>query len=66
MKRSTDSFAGHLNDINAVLELHRASEVITRSDETVLKKINVWSGKFLKQNFAAGPTHSGGIELFFF
>ncbi|CAM8929336.1 unnamed protein product [Rhodiola kirilowii] len=43
------SLAGHLNDMNAVLELHRASVVITRSNESVLKKINAWTRPFLKQ-----------------
>ncbi|CAM8891378.1 unnamed protein product [Rhodiola kirilowii] len=52
------SLAGHLNDTNAVLELHRASEVITRSDESVLKKINAWSRPFLKRYYVDDHVHS--------
>ncbi|CAM8931103.1 unnamed protein product [Rhodiola kirilowii] len=43
------SLNGHLNDMNAVLELHRASEVITRSNESVLRNINAWTRPFLIQ-----------------
>lgn len=68
------SVTGHLNDMNAVLELHRASEVIIRSDETVLKKINAWSRPFLKQKGESDQVYSGSLKsrirkevsLFFF
>ncbi|XP_061360714.1 ent-kaurene synthase 5, chloroplastic-like [Gastrolobium bilobum] len=50
---SEDKFAnslkGHLEDVGAVLELYKASEVIIHPDESVLARQNTWTKHLLKQ-----------------
>ncbi|CAM8877053.1 unnamed protein product [Rhodiola kirilowii] len=54
------SFAGHLKDINTVLELQRASQVIAHPDESVLKSINVWATKLMKKDCLDDPVYLFG------
>lgn len=58
------SFDGHLNDINTVLELQKASQVITRPNESVLKSINSWSAEVLKRHCADDPTFAVGMKSY--
>ncbi|XP_022734361.1 ent-kaur-16-ene synthase, chloroplastic [Durio zibethinus] len=46
------SLGGYLKDLDAVLELFRASQMIIHSDEQVLEKQNLWTSHFLKQELS--------------
>ncbi|KAK6934736.1 Terpene synthase, N-terminal domain [Dillenia turbinata] len=43
------SFAGQVKDIDAVIELFRASQFVLDPKETALEKQNIWSGNYLQQ-----------------
>ncbi|KAI5334176.1 hypothetical protein L3X38_024309 [Prunus dulcis] len=44
---------GYLRDVGAVLKLFRASEITLHPDESVLEKLNYWTGCFLKQELSS-------------
>ncbi|KAK7243760.1 hypothetical protein RIF29_38571 [Crotalaria pallida] len=44
-----NSLKGYLKDIGAVLELYKASQVIIYPEESVLVRLNSWTGHLLKQ-----------------
>ncbi|XVE53417.1 hypothetical protein DITRI_Ditri03aG0001100 [Diplodiscus trichospermus] len=46
------SLGGYLKDLDAALELFRASQMIIHPDEQVLKKQNSWTTRFLKQELS--------------
>ncbi|CAI9087983.1 OLC1v1022202C1 [Oldenlandia corymbosa var. corymbosa] len=47
-----NSFDGYWRDIHAVLQLYRASELILHDNDSVLKRQNIWSRKFLKDQIS--------------
>ena len=47
-----NSLGGYLKDLDAPLELFRASQMIIHPDEQVLKKQNSWTSHFLKQELS--------------
>lgn len=49
-----NSLKGYLKDINAILELYRASQIIIDPDELVLEKLNLWTNHFLKLELSNG------------
>ncbi|XP_054816347.1 ent-kaur-16-ene synthase, chloroplastic-like [Prosopis cineraria] len=40
---------GYLKDVKSVLELHKASQIVTHSNDLVLEELNSWTGYFLKE-----------------
>ncbi|XWS27629.1 hypothetical protein CRYUN_Cryun26dG0134000 [Craigia yunnanensis] len=48
-----NSLGGYLKDLDAALELFRASQMIIHPDEQVLKKQNSWTSHFLKQELSS-------------
>uniref|UniRef100_A0A7N0T996 Ent-kaurene synthase n=1 Tax=Kalanchoe fedtschenkoi TaxID=63787 RepID=A0A7N0T996_KALFE len=61
-KQYVNSFAGHLEDMHTVLELQRASQVITRPEESFLKNINAWSAEVLKKDCIDDPLYLVGLK----
>ncbi|CAI0379000.1 unnamed protein product [Linum tenue] len=51
-----NSLEGYLKDKTAVLELHKASQIIYR-EEPILEEISSWTMKFLKQEFCNGSIY---------
>ncbi|CAI0379010.1 unnamed protein product [Linum tenue] len=51
-----DSLEGYLKDKTAVLELHKASQIIY-PEEPILEEISSWTTKFLKQEFRNGSIY---------
>ena len=49
-----DYLGEHTKDIGAALELYRASQIIVHPEETILKKQNLWTSHFLKQELSNG------------
>lgn len=52
-----NSMQGHLKDINAVLQLYKASQVKILANEQVLEKLNSWSRRFLEEELSKNATH---------
>ncbi|PSR92592.1 Ent-kaur-16-ene synthase [Actinidia chinensis var. chinensis] len=50
--------AGHQKDINAALELYRASQIIIYPDESALDEQHSWSSHFLKEKLNNGIIHA--------
>ncbi|XP_054817090.1 ent-kaurene synthase-like 2 [Prosopis cineraria] len=40
---------GYLKDVEAVLELHKASHIVLHSSDLVLEELNLWTGHFLEE-----------------
>ncbi|CAI0374030.1 unnamed protein product, partial [Linum tenue] len=51
-----NSLEGYLNDKTAVLELHKASQIIF-PEEPILEELNSWTMNFLKQEFCNGSIY---------
>ncbi|CAI0437435.1 unnamed protein product [Linum tenue] len=51
-----NSLEGYLNDKTAVLELHKASQIIY-PEEPILEELNSWTMNFLKQEFCNGSIY---------
>lgn len=49
---------GHIRDLNAVIELYKASQVQISADEPVLKKLNSWVTHFLKEELNTNAINS--------
>ncbi|KAK6947192.1 Terpene synthase, metal-binding domain [Dillenia turbinata] len=45
----SEPFVGQVKDIDAVIELFRASQFVLYPEETALEKQNIWSGNYLQQ-----------------
>ena len=43
-----------MKDIEAALELYRASQIIVHPEESILEKQNHWTSHFLKQELSNG------------
>lgn len=43
-----NSLEGYISGVNSVLELYRASQIMTLPSEVVLEKLNSWTSNFLK------------------
>eukprot|EP00262_Sarcandra_glabra_P016323 TRINITY_DN5286_c0_g1_i6.p1 TRINITY_DN5286_c0_g1~~TRINITY_DN5286_c0_g1_i6.p1 ORF type:complete len:769 (+),score=128.18 TRINITY_DN5286_c0_g1_i6:398-2704(+) len=52
----------HLQVMDTVLELYRASQIMTFPNELVLKKLNSWSSQFLKREIYIGAMHADGYH----
>ncbi|XP_031283362.1 ent-kaur-16-ene synthase, chloroplastic-like [Pistacia vera] len=52
------SLGGYLNDLSAVLELYKASQIMIHPDELILEKQNLWTRRFLGQKLSSGSVHS--------
>ncbi|XP_054816452.1 ent-kaur-16-ene synthase, chloroplastic-like [Prosopis cineraria] len=44
-----NSLEGYLKDVNAVMELHKASQIPLLSHDPVLEELNSWTGDFLRE-----------------
>ncbi|GLU05095.1 hypothetical protein SLE2022_222140 [Rubroshorea leprosula] len=55
-----DAFGGY-TDIDAVLELFKASQMTINPDELVLLKQNSWTSNFLKQELTKASDHVDGL-----
>ena len=53
-----------MHDIGTVLELFRASEIITHPDEFVLEKQNFWTSHFLIRELSNGSIHTDGLNKY--
>ena len=43
-----NTLQGYLKDVLSVLELHKASHIVTQSNDPILEELNSWTGQFLK------------------
>ncbi|KAI5675308.1 hypothetical protein M9H77_06258 [Catharanthus roseus] len=59
-ERLTNSFGRYSEDINAMLELYQASEMIIHQNESSLEKLNLWSKELMEKRISTG-CHSGTI-----
>ncbi|GMY33142.1 ent-kaur-16-ene synthase, chloroplastic-like [Fagus crenata] len=60
----SSSHEGYVHDIGTVLELFRASEIITHPDEFVLEKQNFWTSHFLILELSNGSIHTDGLNKY--
>ncbi|XP_054793734.1 ent-kaurene synthase 1, chloroplastic-like isoform X2 [Prosopis cineraria] len=44
-----NTLQGYLKDVEAVLELHKASHIVLHSSDLVLEELNFWTGHFLEE-----------------
>lgn len=52
----------HIKDLGTVLELYKASQIMTCSKEPVLEKLNSWSSHFLQQELSKDAMHVDGYQ----
>ncbi|GAV70224.1 Terpene_synth domain-containing protein/Terpene_synth_C domain-containing protein [Cephalotus follicularis] len=53
---------GYLKDMDAVLEVYRASEIIIHPEELVLEKTNSWTSNFLRERLSSGSIHADKLN----
>ncbi|XP_028799725.1 ent-kaur-16-ene synthase, chloroplastic-like [Neltuma alba] len=49
---------GYLKDVEAALELHKASQIVLHSNDLVLKELNSWTGNFLHEYSSSSSTNT--------
>ncbi|XXG69080.1 hypothetical protein AAC387_Pa06g2033 [Persea americana] len=57
-----DSLGFHNKDLSTVLELYKASQIMTCSKEPVLEKLNSWSSHFLQRELSKDAMHVDGYQ----
>eukprot|EP00268_Persea_americana_P066135 TRINITY_DN8940_c0_g1_i11.p1 TRINITY_DN8940_c0_g1~~TRINITY_DN8940_c0_g1_i11.p1 ORF type:complete len:512 (-),score=97.48 TRINITY_DN8940_c0_g1_i11:232-1767(-) len=57
-----DSLGFHNKDLSTVLELYKASQIMTCSKEPVLEKLNSWSCHFLERELSKDAMHVDGYQ----
>ncbi|XP_058072226.1 ent-kaurene synthase, chloroplastic [Magnolia sinica] len=58
----SNSIGGHVKNTGTVLELYKASQIMTFPNELVLEKLHSWSSQFLKQELSKGVMHIDGFH----
>lgn len=58
-----NTLQGYLKDVDAVLELYKASQVKILPNEETLDKLGSWSRSFLKQALATNPKLGRHVSL---
>ncbi|RWR88497.1 ent-kaur-16-ene synthase, chloroplastic isoform X1 [Cinnamomum micranthum f. kanehirae] len=57
-----DSLGCHIKDSSTVLQLHKASQIMTCSKELVLEELNSWSSHFLQRELSKDAMHVDGYQ----
>ena len=57
-----ESLGFHNKDLSTVLELYKASQIMTCSKEPVLEKLNSWSCHFLERELSKDAMHVDGYQ----
>ncbi|XP_020588364.1 ent-kaur-16-ene synthase, chloroplastic-like [Phalaenopsis equestris] len=58
MRHFKNTLQGYIRDLNAIIELYKASQVQISPEEAVLKKLNSWVTHFLKEELNTNANHS--------
>ncbi|KAK4285637.1 hypothetical protein QN277_002308 [Acacia crassicarpa] len=51
-----NTIQGYLKDVEAVLELHKASHIVLHSNDSVLEELNSWTGLILQEYLSSSST----------
>ncbi|KAK4267998.1 hypothetical protein QN277_024707 [Acacia crassicarpa] len=54
--RFCNTLQGYLKDVEAVLELHKASHIVSHSNDSVLEELNSWTRQCLKEYLSSSST----------
>ncbi|XP_054817240.1 ent-kaur-16-ene synthase, chloroplastic-like [Prosopis cineraria] len=53
-----NTLQGYLKDVECVLELHKASQIVSHSNDSVLEELNSWTGHFLEKYLSASSKNT--------
>ncbi|XP_028799726.1 ent-kaur-16-ene synthase, chloroplastic [Neltuma alba] len=53
-----NTLQGYLKDVESVLELHKASQIVSHSNDSVLEELNSWTGHFLIEYLSTSSGNS--------
>ncbi|XP_028799740.1 ent-kaurene synthase-like 2 [Neltuma alba] len=53
-----NTLQGYLKDVESVLELHKASQIVLDSNDSVLEELNTWTGHFLKEYLSTSSNNA--------
>ncbi|XP_054814535.1 ent-kaur-16-ene synthase, chloroplastic-like [Prosopis cineraria] len=53
-----NTLQGYLKDVEAVLELHKASHIVSHSNDSVLAELNTWTGHFLHEYLSSSSRNT--------
>ncbi|XP_054814995.1 ent-kaurene synthase 1, chloroplastic-like isoform X5 [Prosopis cineraria] len=56
-----NTLQGYLKDVEAVLELHKASHIVSNSNDSVLDELNTWTGHFLHEYLSSSSRNTHKI-----
>ncbi|XP_028757072.1 ent-kaur-16-ene synthase, chloroplastic-like [Neltuma alba] len=53
-----NTLQGYLKDVESVLELHKASQIVLDANDSVLEELNIWTRHFLKEYLSASSNNT--------
>ncbi|XP_054814454.1 ent-kaur-16-ene synthase, chloroplastic-like [Prosopis cineraria] len=53
-----NTLQGYLKDVGAILELHKSSQIVLHSNDSVLEEQSFWTGKFLEEYLSSSSDNA--------